>query len=112
MKVEPKIKGLTSSFLSIGVENVFAQNRIDEFETPTGGYSLLNASLGTSISLNNTDIKLHVSGANLLNKKYYDHLSRLKPGRLDESNPSIGFYNPGRNITVGIYVPFKLKSAK
>ena len=111
LKFEPQITGLTGSFFSVELESVFAQNRIDSFETVTRGYGLLSASLGTNIAVRKTDIHLHISGSNLLNKKYYDHLSRLKPGRLDESNPGIGFYNPGRGITVGIYVPFKLKSA-
>lgn len=108
LRLEPKIKGLNNSFLSVGLSHMLAQNRIDVFETSTGSYSLLNAGLGTSLKMGKTNIKFHVAASNLLNKKYYDHLSRLKPGRLDESDPTLGFYNPGRNITLGIYIPFGL----
>lgn len=105
-RLEPKLRGLTNSYLSLGVEHVFAQKRIDVFETTTGAYTLLNAGMGTSFSIQKTPVKIHLAGNNLLNKKYYNHLSRLKPGRLDEADPTLGFYNPGRNITIGLYVPF------
>lgn len=108
-RLEPKIKGLKNSYLSMGLEHVFAQKRIDVFETSTGAYTLLNAGMGTSVLIHKMPLKIHVAGNNLLNKKYYDHLSRLKPGRLDETDPGLGFYNPGRNITVGIYLPFSIK---
>jgi iron complex outermembrane receptor protein len=108
-RLEPRIKGLKNSYLSMGLEHVFAQKRIDIFETSTGAYTLLNAGIGTSVLINKLPLKIHVAGNNLLNKKYYDHLSRLKPGRLDETNLGLGFYNPGRNITVGIYLPFSIK---
>lgn len=108
-RLEPKINGLKNSYLSLGLEHVFAQKRIDIFETSTGAYTLLNAGIGTSVLINKMPLKIHVAGNNLLNKKYFDHLSRLRPGRLDETDPSLGFYNPGRNITVGIYLPFSIK---
>lgn len=109
LRLEPKLKGLKNSYLSLGLEHVFAQKRIDVFETSTGAYTLLNAGIGTSVLINKMPLKIHVAGNNLLNKKYYDHLSRLKPGRLDETDPSLGFFNPGRNITIGIYLPFSIK---
>ena len=108
-RLEPKIKGLKNSYLSLGLEHVFAQKRIDVFETSTGAYTLLNAGIGTSVLINKMPLKIHVAANNLLNKEYFDHLSRLRPGRLDETDPSLGFYNPGRNITVGIYLPFSIK---
>ena len=59
--------------------------------------------------LNKQPLRFNVSANNLFNKAYYDHLSRFKPGRLDESNPEEGYYNQGRNISVGLYLPFVLK---
>ena len=59
--------------------------------------------------LNKQPLRLNISVNNLFDKAYYDHLSRFKPGRLDEGNPSEGYYNPGRNISVGLYLPFVLK---
>ena len=108
IRLEPSIKGLKSSYFSIGIDNYFAQNRIADFETTTGGYTLLRAGVGTSFKIGKQAIRLNISGNNLLDKKYYDHLSRFKPGRLDETNPTFGIYNPGRNVTFGIYVPLSI----
>ncbi|MBG6235132.1 iron complex outermembrane receptor protein [Pedobacter sp. CAN_A7] len=110
LRFEPSIPGTEKTYLSLGLDNFFKQNRVDEFETATGAYSLLNAAVGTTLKLGKTqEISLYVSGKNLLNKKYYDHLSRYKPGRLDAGDPTFGVYNPGRNITFGLIMPFNLK---
>ncbi|MCY2687094.1 TonB-dependent receptor [Salinimicrobium sp. TH3] len=87
----------TSGYASISLKSVFDQERTGLFETKTGGYSILNAGVGTSIALNSLDIDLRLSGTNLLDKTYISHLSRLKP----ESIP-----NMGRNISLGIGVKF------
>ncbi|MBD3750472.1 MAG: TonB-dependent receptor [Sphingobacteriales bacterium] len=108
LRIEPDIKGLKSAYLSLGLENYFAQNRIDTFETPTGGYSLVNAGIGTSFNLGKQLVRLNISGNNLLNKKYYNHLSRFKPGRLSETDPTLGVYNQGSNVTFGIYIPLSI----
>jgi len=52
---------------------------------------------------------LYVAGNNLLNKAYYDHLSRFKPGRLSDEDTTFGIYNQGRNITFGMNIPFTMK---
>jgi len=110
LRYEPKILHLQEPFVSVGIANYFKQNRVDtEFETPTAGYTLLSASIGTTILAGKQPLKIYVSGNNLLNKKYYDALSRFKPGRLDQTDPSLGIYNPGRNITLGVYIPFVIK---
>lgn len=110
LRYEPEIKHLQEPFLAVGLANYFTQNRVDEeFETPTAGYTLVNASLGATIFAGRQPIKFYISANNLLNKKYYDALSRYKPGRLDQTDLSLGVYNPGRNITFGVYLPFVLK---
>ena len=110
IRVEPHIKGMPrKTYISVALQNVFDQKRVDQFETPTAGYTLVNASFGTTFHLNKQPLRVNVSANNLFNKAYYDHLSRFKPGRLDESNPDEGYYNPGRNISVGLYLPFILK---
>jgi iron complex outermembrane receptor protein len=109
IRFEPQIGKLKDSYISFGLDNYFAQNRIDAaFETPTSAYTLINASIGTTIAFGKQKVKVYVAGNNLGNKKYYDALSRLKPGRLDQTNPTLGVYNPGRNITFGINIPFVL----
>ncbi|RYD88785.1 MAG: TonB-dependent receptor, partial [Sphingobacteriales bacterium] len=110
LRFEPEIKGLKQSYLYVGIDNYFKQSRFDgTFETGTAGYTLLNAGIGTTVKFGRQPVKLYVAGNNLLNRKYYDALSRYKPGRLSITDPNFGIYNPGRNITFGVYVPFGLK---
>lgn len=110
LRLEPQLKGMSrKTYISVALHNVFKQTRIDHFEQATGGYTLVNASLGTTLMLNKQPLRINISASNLFNKAYYDHLSRFKPGRLDESNPTVGYYNQGRNIYVGLYLPFTLK---
>jgi iron complex outermembrane receptor protein len=110
LRLEPKIAGTTHSYISVGIDNFFKQSKIDSFETPTSGYTLLNASIGTTLQLSkNQVITIYTAGKNLLNKAYYDHLSRFKPGRLSDEDPTLGIYNMGRNITFGVNIPFTLK---
>lgn len=97
LRFEPSIKGLSGSFVKVGISNVLKQARFDSFETETDGYTLLDAGIGTSIKTGKGKLNLWVTGQNLLDKKYFNHLSRYKPA---------GIYNPGRNVTFGISVPF------
>ncbi len=107
LRLEPQFRGLKSTYFSIGFENAFGQKRVDSFETPTTGYSLVNLGLGTTFALGKQPLRVNISTNNLFDKAYYDHLSRFKPGRLDESQPGVGYYNQGRNVSIGLYLPFK-----
>lgn len=110
LRFEPKIAGTSNSYLSVGIDNFFKQTKTDSFEQATGSYTLLNAAIGTTLRISKTqDITIYVAGKNLLDKAYYDHLSRFKPGRLSDEDPSLGIYNQGRNITFGVNIPFSLK---
>ena len=110
IKFEPEIAGAKKSYVAVGVDNFFQQNRVGAFETATKGYTLWSAAVGTTINLSKSqELSIYITGKNLLNKKYYDHLSRYKPGRLDEENPDFGIFNPGRNLTFGVVLPFQLK---
>ncbi|QHS54769.1 TonB-dependent receptor [Mucilaginibacter sp. 14171R-50] len=107
LRFEPKIKGLKDFYLYAGIDNYFKQSRIDAtFETPADGYTLLNAGVGATFNVGRQPLKLYVSGTNLTNKAYYDALSRLRPGRYSQEDPTYGVYNMGRNITFGVYIPF------
>jgi len=110
LRFEPSIPGTNHSYVSVGIDNFFKQTKIDGFETPSIGYTLLNASLGTTFKLSKAQqLTLYVAGKNLLNKAYYDHLSRFKPGRLSDEDPALGIYNQGRTVTFGVRLPFTLK---
>ena len=110
LRFEPKIAGTSHSYFSVGIDNFWKQSKIDSFESASSGYTLLNAAIGTTLKLSkNQDITIYAAGKNLLNKAYYDHLSRFKPGRLSDEDPTLGIFNMGRNVTFGITLPFTIK---
>lgn len=110
LRFEPNVPGTSHSYVSVGIDNFFKQDKIDSFETTSAGYTLFNAAIGTTLKLGKKqDLTIYVAGKNLLDKAYYDHLSRFKPGRLSDEDTSLGIYNQGRSITFGINLPFTLK---
>lgn len=110
IRLEPGFKGvMKSTYFSIAFDNVFRQNRVDNFETATDAYSLVNLAMGTTFMLYKQPLRLNISANNLFNKAYYDHLSRFKPGRLDEADLNAGYFNQGRNLSLGLYLPFVFK---
>lgn len=110
LRLEPKVTGLHAFYLSVGLDNYFKQNRFDDtFETGTDSYTLLNAGIGTTLRLGPQHLKVFATASNLTNKRYYDALSRLRPGRLSQEDPNFGVYNMGRNITFGVYLPLSIK---
>jgi iron complex outermembrane recepter protein len=90
-----------SPWVRAELETHFAQDRIDSFETTTPGYVLLNAGIGMSLKVQRQLWTIQLTGANLLNTPYTDHLSRLK---------QVGIQNMGRNITLGLLIPFGIMS--
>ncbi|PAW92506.1 TonB-dependent receptor [Mucilaginibacter sp. MD40] len=107
LRFEPKVNGLKDFYFYAGIDNFFNQNRVDNtFETPAAGYTLLNAGIGATFNIGKQPLKLFVAGTNLANKAYYDALSRLRPGRYSQEDPTYGVYNMGRNVTFGVYIPF------
>ena len=94
-----KTSALKQPYIQLELETHFAQNRIDVFETDTPGYVLLNFNVGTKLKVQKQMWTFYISGTNMVNTKYYDHLSRLK---------EVGIYNMGRRITFGLVMPFGL----
>ncbi|MDR1347018.1 MAG: TonB-dependent receptor [Prevotellaceae bacterium] len=78
----------------------FKQKRIAEYELPTDDYLLLNAGLAFELGWNKQKLMLNISVNNLLNKTYYDHLSRYKAD---------GIYNMGRNLNFKLSIPLQWK---
>lgn len=93
IRVEYDTNWLKHGFAFVKLRSTFAQNNVSTFETSTDSYSLLSAGLGGTIKLMNNDLMVSVSATNITNKKYINHLSRLKPD---------GIYNMGRNISLGL----------
>ena len=111
LKAEFLTKGKRISNLSITAEldNTFRQNKAFtayDTETPTSGYSLLNAFVGADIMHHKkTLFSVYVSGNNLANTAYQSHLSRLKYTDVNNITGRQGVYNMGRNFSVKINVP-------
>lgn len=82
-----------SSTAFITLENTFDQKNVSNFETRTGGYSLLSAGIESSFQFQKVLFKIGLNGTNLTDKKYIAHLSRLKPD---------GIFNMGRSINVNL----------
>ncbi|MDX1591086.1 MAG: TonB-dependent receptor [Balneolaceae bacterium] len=85
--VRQKIDDLT---LSARFSSTGTQNRVGEFETKTEGYNLLNASIQYRFSAANLLHTFSLTGSNLLDTEYRNHLSRIK-----EVFPA-----PGRNVSL------------
>tara|TARA_R110002049_G_scaffold38978_2_gene120349 strand:+ start:6284 stop:8503 length:2220 start_codon:yes stop_codon:yes gene_type:complete len=85
------------SYVFVKLRTTFNQKNVGLFETNTNGYSLLSAGFGGTLQVLKTDLTITISGNNLINKTYINHLSRLKPD---------GIFNMGRNISLGINYSF------
>ena len=72
------------------------QDDLAAYETETGGYNMLGASLGYSGSLNQADYLLYLKANNLLDERAREHSSFIKDEVL----------LPGRNLTLGVRMTF------
>ena len=93
LRVEFDTKWFKKGYAFFTVRSVFEQNNVSAFETSTGSYDLLSAGFGGATKLFKNDLSISVSGTNLTNKQYINHLSRLKPD---------GIFNIGRNFNIGL----------
>ncbi|WP_100612325.1 TonB-dependent receptor [Confluentibacter lentus] len=93
LRVEFERPWLKKGYAFIKLKTTFAQNNVDVFETTSDGFNLLSTGLGGTFSLFKNEATITLSGTNLTNVNYINHLSRLKPD---------GIFNMGRNINIGI----------
>lgn len=101
LKVElNNFKKCENPFISLTTNTIFAQNNFAEFETATPSYVLLSAKVGADFALGKQKLEISIGATNLLNTKFYNHLSRLKPD---------GIYDMGRNFVLSVKVPFGIK---
>ncbi len=76
---------------------------LDNTETFTPGYTLININLGSSIKITNQKkVDVFVEAANLFDKVYQSNLNRLKYFEYYQSSPNgrLGIYNMGRNVSL------------
>jgi len=81
------------SYVFFKVNTWFDQDNIGQFETLTDGYTLLDAGFGGTLQVFNNDLSISISATNLTDKKYINHLSRLKPDSI---------LNMGRSVNLGM----------
>ena len=102
---------LNNAFVSLGVDYNFKQNhyyRADGTETATPAYCLLNAAIGTDIMCKGRRVAcLSITGTNLTNKAYQNHLSRLKYTDVNSITGRQGVLNMGRNIVFKLAFPLE-----
>ena len=83
---------------------------LDDTETFTKGYTLINAGIGSSIKAKSgrTVLDIFIQADNVFNIAYQSHLNRLKYFEYYESSPNgrSGIYNMGRNMSFKVIVPF------
>ncbi|RYE24343.1 MAG: TonB-dependent receptor [Sphingobacteriales bacterium] len=107
-------KYIKNAYAKVGLDITFAQNNAFtafDTETPTSAYTLLNAGIGLDVVNKNktTLFTLAVSGQNLGDVAYQNHLSRLKYGPENFTTGRNGVYNVGRNISLMLSVPLNFK---
>ena len=98
------------------MDNTFKQtNAFTAFdtETPTPGYTLFNAGIGTDVvgKKGKTLFVINFSANNIGDVAYQSHLSRLKYAQQNLATGRNGVFNMGRNFSVKLNVPlvFNLK---
>ena len=93
----PKLKLIENGYVSIDVRFTAPQNDVVPPEETTGGYQVVNLSLGGDLKFGNRTIDLSFQVQNLFNIKYFNHTSYYRLINVPE---------PGRNVVVNISIPF------
>lgn len=98
----------------INAQIYLKQNHVllaDATETPTSGYNLFNAALGSDYKNKKGELLFSaiVSVNNIFDIAYQSHLSRLKYAPENYATGRAGVFNMGRNINVKLMVPLNYK---
>lgn len=95
-----KLGFLHRSEFKISALSAFAQKNPAPEEDETSAYTLINLSLSSNFNIAKQSIEFSFLANNLFDVKYFDHLSTLR---------ELGYYNPGRNISFSLKIPFTIK---
>jgi iron complex outermembrane receptor protein len=95
-----KIGFLKKPSIKLSALTALKQGNPSPYETATDGYTLVNMSVYAEILILRQTSLFGLSANNLFDTQYFDHLSTLKP---------LNYYNPGRNISLSLKIPFALK---
>jgi iron complex outermembrane recepter protein len=104
---------LVNGFVKLAAAFSGPQNRVylaDNTETPTPGYTLIDAGVGAGFTNKNNKLlfNIYLFANNIFDVAYQDHLSRLKYFEPYPTSPIAhhGIYNMGRNISIKLDFPF------
>lgn len=105
VQFENSDKKVSNFYVKFDVDYYFSQNKIYSAwgtETATPGYTLLSAGVGSSFNAfqKKDFINLFLSGENLADIAYQNHLSRLKYAGENPATGRVGVFNMGRNISL------------
>jgi iron complex outermembrane receptor protein len=103
---------LNNTYASIGLECNLRQNHylmLDDTESATPSYTLLNASIGTDLMCHGKKIaSLYLTANNITDRAYQNHLGRLKYGDINNATHRQGVFSMGRNFGIKLLVPIAL----
>ena len=109
----PKGNSLRNLYISVESDYTFRQKNAFtgyDTETATAAYWLINASVGTDITNKGTTLfSISLSGNNLTDVAYQNHLSRLKYSAINNVSGRQGVFNVGRSFNVKVNVPLSFK---
>lgn len=111
-----KLSFISGFFIKVGIQYYAAQNLIYSAygtETPTAGYTLIDAAVGSNI-VTRKGYKLFsisITGNNLADAGYQSNMSRLKYFDNYPHNHTgrSGIFNMGRNFSIKISIPLNIK---
>ena len=94
--MKEKMGKLSDAYFSLIASNYSKQTKVTEYELSTEGYTLLDAHVGSFITLGKHKYEFGIFCTNLLNTAYFNQLSLIK---------YIGVRDMGRNIGVQLHIP-------
>lgn len=96
---KPQLAFLTNTFVSLDYRLTATQNNIVPPEEPTDGFQVFNLGLGGDLLLKNQTIDISIQIQNLLNTKYFNHMSYYRLINVPE---------PSRNFVINVSIPFSV----
>ena len=114
-EIKTQFKNVNDTFsefyAKFAVDHYFKQNNVYsafDTETATPSYTLLSVGIGADIkAFGKKDFfNLFISGENLANVAYQNHLSRLKYAPENMATGRVGVFNMGRNISAKLVMNF------
>ncbi|HHH52635.1 MAG TPA: TonB-dependent receptor, partial [Bacteroidetes bacterium] len=99
ISINKKLNHPVFNDFAIDLEGTYAfkQDKHDLLESDTPGYSVFNVGIIQNAKLKKQNLKFMLKVNNVFDTTYIDHLSTLK---------GLGYYNIGRNISIGLKLLF------